>query len=259
MKKRRTGCALYLVIRGSTALALLLAVALALVLTSVRLGQAVRAQGSQARRPVYSVETAEAKVALGINCAWGNEDIGDVLAALETRGVKATFFIVGDWCDRFPEAVKRISDAGHEIGSHSDTHADLTRLNEAEILREIRSSRAKLEAATGKPVTLLRPPSGAYDNDAIRLIEEEGMTPVQWDCDSLDYRGLTAGEMQERIFKRLRRGSILLFHTGTKNTAAALPEIIAAIEAQGYSFVPVGELVHPRPYRVDFEGRQHRE
>ena len=219
-------------------------------------GLPVETQAEQVRRPIYSVETQEKKVALGINSAWGNEDIPQILEVLADYNVRASFFVVGDWAGKYPDSVRMIFDAGHEIGSHSDTHADMSKLDRDGILREIRESSRKIEAITGVPPTLFRPPSGAYDSQAIRLIEEEGLYPIQWDCDSLDYRDLSADQMWERIAKNLRSGSILLFHSGTKNTAAALPQIIEAIRAEGYAFVMVSELVHPRPYRVDFEGRQ---
>lgn len=207
--------------------------------------------------PIYSVETDQKLVALGINSAWGNEDIQDILTALETAGVRASFFVLGEFADDFPQSVELIAQAGHEVGSHSNTHADMNTLSEGKILEQIRESVRKIEGLTSQPVTLFRPPSGAYDNRVIRLIEQEGLYPIQWNADSLDYRGYTARQMLDRISRTLEPGSILLFHSGTKNTAAALPEVIAGIRAEGYEFVTVGELIHPRPYTVDFRGRQY--
>ena len=220
------------------------------------LGAAITVGAQQPERPIYSVETPEKKVALGINSAWGNEDIEQILAVLAQRGVSASFFVVGQWADKFPQSVAAIHAAGHEVGSHSDTHADMTKLSREGVLREIRESSRKIQAITGSAPTLLRPPSGAWNAQVVKLIEQEGLYPIQWDADSLDYRGLTAGQMQERIAKKLRPGSILLFHSGTKNTAGALGQIIDDIHAKGYEFVTVSQLVHPRPYTVDFEGRQ---
>ena len=234
--------------------ALLLGVSGALLYGATR---AVQAAAALQKHPVYSVETQKKAVALGINCAWDNADIPQILAVLEEYKVKASFFVVGDWCDRFPESVKALFDAGHEIGSHSDTHADMTKLDRGGMQREIRDSAKKIEAITGQKPNLFRPPSGAYNATVVEVIMQEGFYPIQWDCDSLDYRNLTADEMQARIFKKLRNGSILLFHSGTKNTAAALPQIIEAIQAQGYELIPVSALIYKGNYTVDHEGRQH--
>jgi len=219
--------------------------------------KAAPAWSPDAKHPVYSVETENPHVSLGINCAWGNEDIPELLSILSRYHIKATFFIVGDWCDKFPKSVRQISDAGHEIGSHSDTHADMTKLDDAGILREIRASREKLERVSGKAVTLFRTPSGAYNDRVVELIEQEGMIPIQWDLDSIDYKDPSPETMRERMLEKLRNGSIMLFHSGAKNTPAALPMVIEAVTAKGYRFVGVSELLHPPPYTVDYTGRQH--
>lgn len=226
----------------------------------IALGQAtrtVRAAAAQEKRPIYSVETQEKKVALGINCAWDNADIPQLIEILDTYNVKATFFVVGTWCRDYPESVKALYDAGHEIGTHSDTHADMVRLDRDGILRELRGCADKVEAITGQRPTLFRPPSGSYNTTVIELAEQEGFYPIQWDCDSIDYKDPTPEQMRSRIMKKLRCGSIMLFHSGAKNTPAALPQVIDAVRAEGYEFVPVSQLIHPAPYTVDFEGRQH--
>ena len=218
--------------------------------------KASRVSAGREKRPIYSVETDKPEVSLGINCAWGNEDIPELIEILERYKISATFFIVGDWCDKYPESVKSLYDAGHEIGSHSDTHSDMTKLDDAGILREIRDSAEKLSNITGAPVRLFRVPSGAYNSNVISLIEQEGMYPIQWDCDSIDYKNPEPDVMLKRVLKKMRSGSIMLFHSGAKNTPSALPLVIEAAEAKGYRFVQVGKLIHPTPYSVDFEGRQ---
>lgn len=220
--------------------------------------KAVPAWKMNNKHPIYSVDTDLPYVSMGINCAWGNEDIPELLSILKRYNVKATFFIVGDWCDKFPESVKLIHSAGHEIGSHSDSHANLTKLDDAGILREIHDSKDKLEKISGAPVTLFRVPSGAYNRRVVELIEQQNLYPVQWDCDSIDYKNPTPDEMRDRILKNVRNGSIMLFHSGAKNTPGALPMIIEAVTAKGYRFVAVSELIYPPPYTVDFEGRQHK-
>ncbi|MCL2856293.1 MAG: polysaccharide deacetylase family protein [Oscillospiraceae bacterium] len=255
MDKKSGAAGLYRVL-GRRPVLRVLALGAAICLLLGVAGLSVGALAESKRRPIYSVETAEKRVALGINCAWGNEDIEEILAVLERYGVQASFFVLGQWAEKYPQSVRDIAAAGHEVGSHSNTHADMTTLSEAQIRSQISESTAKIQELTGVRPTLFRTPSGAYNNQVIALIEDAGLYPIQWDCDSLDYRDLTAEQMWVRISKNLRPGSILLFHSGTKNTADALPQIIEQIRAEGYEFTKVSELIHPRPYTVNFEGRQ---
>lgn len=228
----------------------------------VGIRQAVISVGTGQRSlPIYSVEVAgqEKRVSFGINCAWGNEDIPQILDTLDQYQVKATFFLVGDWCERYPESVKQIFDRGHEIGNHSDTHADMPALSKTEISAEIENCSKKIEAVTGQKPKLFRPPSGAYNNAVVDTAHELGYQVIQWDCDSLDWKGLSAEEMQNRIFQKLRYGSILLFHNDTDYTAQALAPIIERIQADGYQIVPVGELIYWEDASVDHTGRQYSE
>lgn len=211
--------------------------------------------------PIYSVETPkkEKLISLGINCAWGNGDIPDILNTLDELEVKATFFLVGSWCDSFPESVREISRRGHELGNHSDTHKDMPSLSEEEIKAEIENCSEKIKALTGSKPTLFRPPSGSYNNAVISSAKSLGYYPIQWSLDSLDWKQKTPEEMEARIIPKLSYGDILLFHNDTKYTAQALPQIIREIKEKGYRFVPVGELIHKDSYTVDIQGRQHSE
>lgn len=211
--------------------------------------------------PIYSVETEnqEKKVALGINCAWGNEDIPQILETLEQEKIKATFFVVGDWCAKYPDTVRQIAQQGHEIGNHSDSHPDMVNLSEEEIKAEIENCSLKVEQATGQKPNLFRCPSGSYNNKVIEIAKEMGYFPIQWSIDSLDWKGKTTKEMEERILPKLTYGDILLFHNDTRYTMEALPEIIQKIKGEGYTFVPVGELIYQGDYRIDVTGRQWKE
>jgi len=256
--EERGGAMRYLVVRGRVVMGVcLLAVTIcaALMFGTVHI---VRTAGTAGKKyPIYSVETNKQLVSMGINCAWDNADIPALIEILGKYNIKATFFVVGDWCDKYPESVRMLYEAGHEIGSHSDTHADMTRLDRTGMQREIRNSATKIEALTGTRPILFRPPSGAYNSEVVQVIEDEGFYPIQWDCDSIDYKDPTADQMKARILKKLRSGSIMLFHSGAKNTPGALPRIIEAVQEKGYRFVPVSDLIYKGSYTVDFEGRQH--
>ena len=221
-------------------------------------GEAVSVTATTRKLPIYSVQTAEKTAALGFNCAWDNADIPRLIQILEQYQTKATFFVAGDWCDKYPQSVRNLAQAGHEIGSHSNTHTDLTKLNRAQIAQEITLCNEKITALTGQPVKWFRMPSGAYNNLVIETVRGHDMEPIQWDCDSLDYTNPTPAEINQHIWDRLQPGSILLFHSGAKNTPEALPSLLLELQADGYRLVPVSELVLPAPYRIDHQGRQHK-
>lgn len=231
--------------------AFILAVTVIYVLRLVALGEGERLL------PIYSVETDEKKVAITFNCAWDPENLPEILKTLEAHGARATFFAVGQWAEDNPDAIKAIGSAGHEIGSHSNTHPDMTGLSEEAVREELRRSRERIKKAGGSSVALFRAPSGAYNNTVVKTAAEEGFTTIQWDVDSRDWQDKSAGEMVEAVTKNVRNGSILLFHVGKENTAEALPRILEILEQQGFSFVPVSELIYTENYTMDHEGRQH--
>ncbi len=207
--------------------------------------------------PIYSVDTSKKQIALGINCAWDNGDISDILKTLEEKQVKATFFVLGEWCDKYPESVVEISKAGHEIGSHSNSHTSLDLLGADDIKKEVTVSMDKIQKLTGKKAELLRPPSGAYSDAAIQIIYDMGYFPIQWDCDSIDWKGLTEDEIISRITGKAQNGSITLLHSGAKNTAKALPRLIDELENNGFEIATVGSMIFRDNFGVDVTGRQY--
>lgn len=248
---------MYHVARGRWALPVLAGLAAALALLVGAGGRALAAQAAGGRQlPIYSVETPERLVALGINCAWDDSGLGELLALLEERGVKATFFLVGEWCERYPQAANRLAQAGHELGSHSQTHRDMTQLDRAQIAWELEASAAAIRAATGQSPRLFRPPSGAYNDLVIATARQLGWEAVQWDVDSLDWQEPPVEEMVERVCAKCRPGSILLWHLGKPDTPDALAQALDRLQGEGYRFCTVGELLYPPPYRLDHTGRQ---
>lgn len=207
--------------------------------------------------PVYSVERTDNKIAISFDCAWGTEHTDAILSALAEAGVRATFFTVQFWAEEHADYLKKVSDAGHEVGTHSATHSYMSRQSEAEIRAELESSSQAITAVTGKPVTLFRPPYGDYDDLLIDTCRDMGIMPVQWDVDSLDWKDLPAADIAERIIPRVKSGSIILCHNNGLHTAEALPIVIDALHAKGFTFVPIGELIYYENYTIDVTGRQH--
>ena len=248
-----------MVCRGRTAL-LIFAAAAAVFVTGVGFTKhkLMPAMAQEKLHPIYSVERPEGekKVSLGINCAWDNSDIPQMLEILASADVKATFFIQGEWAEKYPESVKAISDAGHEIGSHSYSHDDMAKMNPEEIRSQAQQSSDAISGRTGKKVTLFRVPSGSYNNTVIQVLTEEGYLPIQWDIDSRDWKKPSLEKLVANCTKKTEPGSILLLHSGGEKTAEALPQIIANLKEQGFEIVPVGELIYTQDYVIDRTGRQ---
>ncbi|HHV29038.1 polysaccharide deacetylase family protein [Acetivibrio mesophilus] len=207
--------------------------------------------------PIYSVDYPEKKIALTFDCAWGSEDIPDILNTLREQDVKATFFIIGVWAEKNPDAVKMISDEGHDIANHSYSHYKMASLNNSAIKSEILKCDSALKKITGKDVDLFRPPYGDYNNDVVRIARELNHYTIQWDVDSLDWKpGITADEIKNRVLKNVGNGSIILFHNDTKHTAKILPEIITSLKEKGYGFIPVSKMIMRENFEIDYRGRQ---
>ena len=187
---------------------------------------------------------------------WGNEDTQELIDILGRYGVRATFFVVGDWVDKYPESVQALHDAGHEVMNHSNTHAHMNQLSAQEIIADVEACNDKIEAVTGVRPTLIRPPYGEYNDQVISAIRSIGMEPIQWDVDSLDWKEISAQEITQRVTSRVQSGSIVLFHNAALHTPEALPGILECLLQEGYTFVPISELILEEPYTIDHTGRQ---
>lgn len=206
--------------------------------------------------PIYSVERDDNKIALSFDCAWGVDYTDSLLATLERENVRVTFFTVQFWAEKYPDYLKKISDMGHEIGTHSATHSYMSRLSETEIKKELETSCAAIEKVTGKDVELFRPPYGDYDDLLINTSNAMGLYPIQWDVDSLDWKDLSASDIAARIVGKVKSGSIVLMHNNGLHTAEALPIVIDTLKANGFEFVPIGELIYRENYTIDVTGKQ---
>ncbi len=227
---------------------------LAVIVTVVVLTATKAVNAAPRRVPVYCVDTDEKKIALTFNAAWGDETTDTVLEILDRYGVKATFFFVGAFAEQYPESVRRIANAGHEIGNHSMRHKNPTKQAYAEILSDISACSELLASLTGVSPRLYRAPAGAYDNKTIEAAERLGMTAVQWSADSIDWKNPSPEAIVQRIMKKAAPGGIVLLHLGKENTVKALPDVIESLENEGYVFVTVSELLPEGETSVDKNG-----
>ena len=140
---------------------------------------------------------------------WGNEDTQALIDILARYNVKATFFCVGDWAEKYPESVKALHDAGHEVMSHSNHHDHYNALTAQQIVEDVTASNERIAAATGVTPTLIRCPYGEYDDHVISAIRSIGMEPIQWDVDSLDWKGISASEITKRVTGKVTNLSLI--------------------------------------------------
>lgn len=210
--------------------------------------------------PIYSVDTEEKKVALSFDAAWGNEDTQQILDILKKNDVRVTFFMTGGWVGSYPDDVKAISDAGHDLGNHSENHKNMSGLSEEEKTKELLSVHEKVKELTGKEMQLFRPPYGDYDDRVILNAKENGYYTIQWSVDSLDWKDYGIDSIIDTVLnhEELKNGAIILCHNGAKYTADALEALITGLKDKGYEIVPISELIYKKDYHMDVTGKQIR-
>ncbi len=201
--------------------------------------ESITAGSNYSDKPIYNVETQEKTVSLMIN-VYQNEDIVlEYLKLFEKENIKVTFFIGGCWAAKNTETVKKIYDAGHEIGNHGYNHKLHTRLTSEQSQNEIMRTNSLIKEITGKNCTLFAPPSGDVNSTVVLDAKKCGMTTIMWSADTIDWRDQDVKKICNRVERNLKPGMLVLMHP-TKATLEALPQIILLLKAQGYQFLTVG-------------------
>lgn len=206
--------------------------------------------------PIYSVEREDKKISLTIDAAWGDESTLDILDILDKYNVRATFFLVGFWVDKYPNQVVEIDKRGHEIGNHSTTHPNMSTLSKEQIVKELSITEKKISDITKKKPNLFRPPFGDYNDSLINVAKDLGYYTIQWDIDSLDWKELGIEPVIDKVLKNVSSGSIILFHNNAQYIKEYLPIIIERLQNKGFDIVPVSELIYKENFQMDNSGRQ---
>ena len=197
----------------------------------------------------------------GIQVDEGIKEIFNVVKDkfLEKYNIKVTFFMTGGWVEKYPDDVKKIAAAGHDLGNHSQNHKQMSQLSATECTEEIQSVNEKVKELTGTTPILFRPPYGDYNNTLVETVNQCGCHCIQWDVDSLDWKNYGVDSIISTVLdhKALGNGSIILMHNGAKYTKDALPSVIEGLQKKGYEIVPISELIYKENYEMDTQGRQH--
>ncbi len=249
----------FLIIKRSVLWMALASIVLCAILSVPFGGQTMSAVffGDNLRKvPIYNVETDKKQVAISFDAAWGADKTEKIVELLLEYDVKATFFLVGFWAEKFPQMVQLIAEKGMEIGTHSNTHPDMAKLSQPQVQSELETSIQKIKAAADIDIKLFRAPFGSYNNTVLDTATSLGLQTIQWDVDSLDWKGISGAEISTRILNRVKNGSIILCHNNSDHILDALPIVLDRLKKQGYTVGCVGDLVYKDNYTIDRAGVQ---
>ena len=206
---------------------------------------------------IRKVDTSENKIALGFDCGYNNKFTDYILDTLDEYNAKATFFVTGYFCTKFPEQLKKIHERGHEIGNHTMNHKDLNKLSLSEAYQEIQGVNDLVYQTVGLNPVVMRPPHGACDSNAVAISRMAGCETVFWTMDSYDWDTTKSAEtIISRSTKDMGKGCIMLFHNSAPKTKQTLKAILDDYKAKGLEIVSVSELLHKGHYTIDDKGLQ---
>lgn len=249
---------MFIVIKKSRIIITVLLIAVICIATSLCFNpRVINAFSAGKKLPIYSVECAEKKVALTFDAAWGADKTSGIMDIMDQYNMKGTFFLVGFWIDKYPEKAKEIFDRGFLLGNHSTNHLHMSKLSAEDIAKEISITNKKIEGITSQKTTYFRAPFGEYNNTLLDYMEKENMYCIQWDVDSLDWKGLTGAQIADRILSKVKEGSIILCHNNSDYILEALPLVLLGLKNKGFVSVRLDELILEKDYYLDNNGRQH--
>lgn len=213
-------------------------------------------------QPIFRVDRQDKSISLTFDINWAEtEYLYSILDLLDKYNVKGTFFIMGGWVNYTPEnkeKLLKIHEGGHEVANHSYIHPSFTKIGEERIKEELEKTDKIIEETIGVKTKLFRFPSGEYNKQSFNTVTALGYKCIQWDADSVDWKQSGSDIEYERIMKKVKSGSILLFHNNAKYTPENLDRIISNLQGEGYNFIPVGELIYNENYYIDEQGEQRK-
>lgn len=208
--------------------------------------------------PIYSVETDRPVVALTFDAAWGDEDLNDILAILDAHQAKATFFVSGDWVDKYPDAIQSIHAAGHELANHGTNHKHMPQLSEEAMRTEIMECHQRVYALTNVNMTAFRAPYSDWSDSVVAVAKSCGYSSINQNVDSVDWKDYGVESIIETVLNDpdLENGAIILLHNGATYTKDALDQLLTQLENKGYTFEKISNLIYTDSYTIDHTGRQ---
>ena len=186
----------------------------------------------------YYVGPEEKTIYLTFDVGYDNGNLSKILDTLKEENLKATFFVTGDFVERFPELLRRISDEGHLIGNHTYNHKDITKLSYRELERELDTLNDQVYEVTGKRIDrYFRPPEGKFDRQSLENVKKMGYETIFWSIAYVDwYQDKSYGKeyVLKNVINNLHDGAICLMHSVSKDNAEYLSDVIKEVKNQGY-------------------------
>ena len=204
--------------------------------------------------PVCSIDTNEKVVALTIDTAFGEDHTKEILRALKNNGIKATFFVMGEWGAENPNLVEEIIAEGHEIASHSMTHIRYTDVSKEEMLDDARQAKEYIDAMGGKG-NIIRLPYGAYNDEVVNALFTKGYIPVMWSNDGEDWKESDSNAVCTKVVSKVTGGDIIMLQNNTQSGADAINCIVSGLKEKNYEFATISEIMPEGDIITDKNGR----
>jgi len=184
-------------------------------------------------------------IALTFNISWGEERVHDILEKLEQHQVRATFFVSGEWAERHPTILEKISEGKHEVGMLGYRYKNYLEQELEQVRKDLNHARQVFNKLGYEETTLLRPPSGHFDEDILKLAEQMNYQVVHWNVNPRDWENPGTNRIVDVVMKETQNGDVILMHASdsVKQTAEALDTILPGLKNKGFTFVPISELI----------------
>lgn len=206
--------------------------------------QRIQDTSTKAQNVVYKADTEYKIISVTVEVNANTQDYTEqILNVLNKNNVKATFFLTGQWVEANKDLAKKISDSGHEIGNHSNTHKDMKKMMTYKIEKEITDADQIISQVYTKQIELFKPPFSYVGSNVINAADKKGKTVIIHSIDSLDWKSANADYIINIINSNIKPGDIICFHNDAKYCADSLDSLLPKLKEQGYKFDTVGEIL----------------
>ncbi|HLR41399.1 MAG TPA: polysaccharide deacetylase family sporulation protein PdaB [Virgibacillus sp.] len=188
----------------------------------------------------------ETNISLTFNISWGEEKVHSILKQLEQNQVQATFFVSGEWAERHPEILEKITEGKHELGMLGYRYKSYLDQEIEEVRKDLLHAEEIFDKLGYEDVELLRTPSGHFNKEIIELAEEMGYKVIHWNVNPHDWKNPGTQTIIDNVMSETANGDVILMHASdsAKQTAESLQKILPGLKNKGFEFVSISELIN---------------